>query len=315
MTKQTKNFIATIWNVDNTVDDYKRIMRENNIRYFCYGVEKCPATDRLHHQAFMVFNNKKVMNARTLNKVGKMFGTVHSNVEFMKGTLDDNELYCSKDGKYTELGSKPNPGKRTDLVELKDKLVRGETTVDEIVLDDPMAFHQYGRTLERIETICLRKKRRTWMTEGIWLTGPSGCGKSHKAFNDYGDDYYIFNPKTKWWDGYKGQSVVIINEFRGCMLMFHELLEIVDQWPLNVPIRNKENVPLLAKKVIITSVLRPRDCYTNLSSRDSWAQFDRRFTVYEKNGERWLAGNNEAANLLKNDVKIVKENISVDELL
>lgn len=310
---RTKNFICTIWNVDNTKEDYLRIMDEHKIRFMAYGLEECPETKKKHHQAFVLFNNKKVMNTKTLNKIGKMFGPIHSNVDFMRGTLAENENYCSKEGVYTELGDKPKPGRRSDLDDLKNKLVEGKTSVDQIILEDPMAYHQYGRTLEKIETVVLRKKRRNWMTEGIWLTGPSGCGKSHKAFTEYGDDYYVFSPKTKWWDGYTGQSVVIINEFRGCMLMFHELLEMVDKWPMNVPVRNKEDVPFLAKKVIITSVLRPRDCYSNLSSKDSWEQFNRRFVVLEKNVQGWSEGNNRTSDL--NNVEIRLEEGSVVDYL
>ena len=44
------------------------------------------------------------------------------------------------------------------------------THADEIVCEDPEQYHQYGRTLHKLEDIALRKKHRTWM---IRVTG---CG-------------------------------------------------------------------------------------------------------------------------------------------
>lgn len=45
---------------------------------------------------------------------------------------------------------------------------------------------------------------------GIWIYGPSGCGKSRKARADY-PDYYL-KAANKWWDGYKGQENVILED-------------------------------------------------------------------------------------------------------
>ena len=117
-----------------------------------------------------------------------------------------------------------------------------------------MLVHQYGRTLDRLEAIALRKKVRKWQTQGVWYTGPTSSGKSHAVFTNTHGEYGSYDPEThylknlceEWWDGYKGQSIVIFNEFRG-QVPFSELLDLCDKWPKTVKQRNKEPVPFLAR--------------------------------------------------------------------
>jgi hypothetical protein len=215
----------------------------------------------------------------------------------MLGSLLENEAYCSKDtaGVLAEVGERPAPGSRGDLTELKDMVLAGKLTADEICADDPMMFHQYGRTLDRLETIALRKQWRTWMTKGIWYTGPSGSGKSHAVFSDYDPEtHYIKDLSTDWWDGYKGQPIVIFNEFRGHMMSLSKLFDLVDKWPTVVKWRCKESVPFLAKELRITCIHPPRRAYSGVSDDEPWAQFDRRFEI-RKLEQRCPEGNNDTS--------------------
>lgn len=118
------------------------------------------------------------------------------------------------------------------------------------------------------------------MTKGIWYTGPAGSGKSHKVYEDFNPaTHYEKSLEDEWWDGYTGQEVVILNEFRG-QIKFSFLLAMVDKWPLKVKQRCKEPVPFLAKEVRITSILHPKEVYKNaLEDNEPWAQFERRFEV------------------------------------
>ncbi len=94
----------------------------------------------------------------------------------------------------------PKQGKRVDLDSLKCAIVGGETTVDEVVMDNPMMYHKYGRTLNKIEDIALRQRSRDWMTEGVWYFGPTGVGKSHRAFEGYTPEtHYVYPNDGGWW--------------------------------------------------------------------------------------------------------------------
>lgn len=253
--------------------DYKSYLESCSAEYIAYGLETCPETGRKHHQGFVYFECQRGSIKNVAKELGKC------NVRMCNGNLDQNIDYCSKEGELIELGIKPKQGRRTDLKELIDKIATGTTEVDELVIETPHMFHQYGRTLSAAEDIYLRKKYRNFMTEGLWIYGPTGVGKSHEAFKDFTPEtHYVYPNDGGWWDGYKGQEVVIINEFRGG-IPYGELLDLVDKWPKTVRRRGREPMPFLAKKVIITSSLKPCQVYNNLADEDSLAQLLRRFEV------------------------------------
>ena len=279
--KKARWFVVTQW---NTGVDYKKLLQENTkIRYLAYGEEHCPSTDRKHHQLFMYLRNNVTTGRGSLGKMGKWFGEEHCHVEPMYGSIEENESYCSKEGKLREFGDKPKQGCRGDLDETKEGIMKGDITVDELAVENPSMYHQYGRTLTTLEDIALRQRWRTEMTTAIWYTGPSGVGKSHACFKNYSPETHYVKPlgtaDLKWWDGYRGQETVIFNEFRG-QIPFSELCDIIDKWPLSVSRRGREPVPFMAKRVLISSIKRPEDVYVNQVG-EPWEQFTRRVQVIE----------------------------------
>lgn len=248
------------------------------MKWLCFGKEKCPTTGRIHWQGVVYW-----IHPHTKKGAGKLLNNAH--VENCKGTLEENIKYCQKEGQYEEYGERPSQGARTDLIALYKEIQNGKT-VEEIRSEQPDTYHQYGRTLEKLEDDVLRKKWRTWMTKGIWYHGKTGTGKSHKAFKDYHPDtHYLYRHDNGWWEGYKGQEVVIINDFRG-EIKYNELLQIIDKWPYFVKRRCREPVPFLSKLVIITSSKRPEEVYYNLSQNDSIEQLMRRIDVIDSNAPR-----------------------------
>lgn len=188
--------------------------------------------------------------------------------------------YCKKDGDFWEQGKEPKQGRRVDVEALRDEIKAGKR-VDDIAVDDPVAYHQYGRTLSKIEDIVMRKKFRTEMTEGVWYIGESGAGKSHIVFDDFSPDTHYVYPydNGNWCDGYTQQETVIFNEFRG-QIPYSRMLELVDKWPCSFPRRGREPMPFLSKRVLVTSKIHPREIYKNLSENDSLDQLYRRFKFF-----------------------------------
>lgn len=218
-------------------------------------------------------------------KAGKRLCTMkklipRAHFEVRRGTAQQAATYCKKDGKFHEVGSISEQGKRTDLNKLKDEIMNGKT-IDSIILETPEIYHQYGRTLEKIEELKHLECYRSEMTQGIWLWGATGVGKTHKALEGYNPKtHYIYPNDNGWWDGYRGQETVVFNDFRG-EIPYALMLQLVDKYPMTVKRRGRPPMPFVSKRVIVTSSLPPEDVYHNVNARDSIEQLLRRFTVTE----------------------------------
>jgi len=243
----------------------------NKMKWLCFGTEVCPTTGKHHYQGVVYWHNACWTYAVRKRWKCKVFAC--------NGDVDDNEIYCKKDNQWKEFGEKPKQGFRSDLIDIRDKIIAG-TTVDEITMENPMLYHQYGRTLEKIEDIVQRDKIRTEMTTCDWYYGKTGCNKSRTAYANFTvKTHYNYPYDGGWWDGYKGQDTVIFDEFRG-QLAYNELLRLIDIHP-NYACRRRGREPInfTSKHVIITSALHPKDIYFNLSSSDSLDQLYRRIRL------------------------------------
>jgi len=140
----------------------------------------------------------------------------------------------------------------------------------------------YGRTLSKIEDICMRKRYRTEMTTCTWYHGKTGVGKSHKAFEGFTPDtHYVWKTNDNGWqDGYQQQEIVIINDFRG-EIKYNDMLNLIDKWAYTIPRRGREPMPFTSKHVIVTSSLPPDQVFTRRLEEDSLEQLIRRIDVVE----------------------------------
>lgn len=285
-------------------EHFKKGDKQPFIQYLCFSKEIAPTTGTPHLQGYMELDDgytrsnlkKKLENKRIALFVRKA-KTAEPAINYTKfekiGEGKNKKLLKHKPNPtWVEYGKLKEQGKRNDLIDVKNKLVKFETTCDEIVLENPELYHKYGRTLEKIQSVALRKQWRQWMTEGHWYFGPTAIGKTYEAFKGFTPDtHYVLNLQDNgWWDGYKGQETVIINEFRG-QIQYSELLDLIDEKAKTVKQRNRESVPFLAKKVIITSPLLPTEIYKNiLSDDDKFDQIVRRIKYWTKDiqNEPWI---------------------------
>jgi len=260
------------------------IWNGDRMKYLCYAPEL--TSEGKHHWQGYVYYHDKV----SIKVSQKLLGDAVAHHEPTKGSPLENRTYIfgpyDKGDKHkpanehaVELGEIPSQGKRVDLNILKDKLLKKETTIDNVLETQPETYHQYGRTLERLDDLRMAKEYRTEMTSAEWIWGPTGIGKSHRAFEGFTPQtHYNFPDDKGWWDNYKQQETVIINDFRG-EIPYNELLQMMDKWPYEVRRRGRPPVPFTSRHVIITSSLPPKDIYKCRKVEDGLEQLYRRCKI------------------------------------
>lgn len=262
--------------------DLKVMCLKYDWTYYAAGDEVCPNTGRVHLDGYYEYSTQRRLETE-IKKWNKTFGKGFGKLFLANGSHGENFDYSSKENRRVDVYGSPSlgQGNRTDLLALRDDITAGILTAEQVALENPSVYHQYGRTLHKIEDIRLRSQFRTWMTKGFWYWGPTHSGKSHIAFEGYDSStHYLWKDDKGWQDGYIGQEIVIINDFRGS-IAYNELLTLIDKWPTFIPRRGREPAPFLAKKVIITSSLPPHRVYKNRDIEDSLEQLLRRFEIIE----------------------------------
>lgn len=190
------------------------------------------------------------------------------------GKTKDGENYCMKDGDFeiTDNRPKSNQGKRSDLEEVYDTIKSGGNTLD-VINKHPGSFIKFSNGISKMMMQLQPKRDAPPEVTVIW--GASGVGKSRRVAETEPSLYWV-NHSGRWWDGYNGEEAVILDDFRGDWMKFHELLRLLDRYPTNVEIKGGY-VTFNAKRIYITSDKDPRLWY-NVSDSE-YDQLDRRITT------------------------------------
>lgn len=264
---QWRNCVFTLNNY--TTNDVETI-KLWECKYLVFGFE-VGEKGTPHLQGYVEWNS-----STRLTTLKKKNAKIHW--EERKGTAEQAATYCKKDNNFFEKGTISKQGARSDIKDVVAEVMAGKR-VDEICLERPEFYHQYGRTLTKVEDLMLRQKFRTAMTTCDWIYGSTGIGKSHAAFkNFHPDTHYVWKDDGGWQDGYTQQETVIINDFRGT-IPYNELLQMIDKWPYSLRRRNREPMPFTSKHIIITSSLKPEEVYKQRHQKDDIAQLLRRVNV------------------------------------
>lgn len=169
------------------------------------------------------------------------------------------EQYVTKDdtriGEPFELGQRPF--KRNCAADWES--IRTAAKNDDLEEIPPDIYIRYYAQLKRIAADNVRPLPFNRVCHVLW--GGTGTGKSHRAWDTF-PNAYAKDPRSKWWNGYKGETVVIVDEFRGGIDISH-ILRWIDKYPVQVEIKGGCTV-LRAEKFIFTSNLHPGEWYPTI---------------------------------------------------
>lgn len=211
-----------------------------------------------------------------LAAIKKLFGE-RCHAELSRSAAADNYV-CKEEtsvaGTRFELGEKPikrNDPKDWDKIRVLARAGKLEDIPGDIYV---RCYNQ----LRRIATDHLQPVAIERTVVCYW--GKTGTGKSRSAWSEAGESAYPKDPRSKFWDGYRGQENVVMDEFRGGIDVAH-LLRWFDRYPVNVEVKGS-SVALSAKKIWITSNLDPRKWYEGLDE-DTLGALLRRLNITHYN--------------------------------
>jgi len=317
--KGQRNWCFTFYPDENSLNinniNFNEYFEEfKQIKYIIMGKEICPKTNKLHYQSYIYTHNNMTFSA--VKKL--LFNILNKYVHFEPcfGTPIENVSYCSKDNDYQAYGEEPKEqGTRMDLFNIREKIKNKETTLNKIMDEmDPTIYFRYGRVLRDYQVYYDNLTKRDFMTTCEWIYGKTKTGKSKYVFEQCKDKtyYQISLEDNGWWDGYNGEDIVIINEYReNKNLNFRMLLELIDTYPFKVKRRNIEPRQFTSKHIIITSPLTPQECFKDvLNENDKIDQLLRRINIkhFTKSKIIDIPYLNEDNELLKKCFNILKKN-------
>lgn len=210
-----------------------------------------------HLQGYIHFTLQKTESA-----VRKIIPRAH--IEIAKGDALQNYNYCSKDGNFVEVGKRPltkaeqgaagAATQKEKWLDIKAKARSGR--LDEI---DPKIYVLHYRSLLSIAKDNSPMPDDAIGTTGVWYWGESGTGKSRAARSENPGAY--LKMCNKWWDGYQGEQVVIIEDFdKNHGVLGYHLKIWADRYAFPAEIKGgKINIRPL--KIIVTSNYHPESIW------------------------------------------------------
>jgi len=195
--------------------DWKPINFFNEkIKYLIAGQEICPETKRPHFQCYVAFpRTYAIPGAQKLLGIGK------SHMEPKRGTRLEASNYCKKENNWQEWGV-------LDVLTTKEVL---NLPVEKIKQDYPLMYCRYHRGIEKLQA-----KGPKWRDiEVTWLWGAPGVGKTRKVMEM--DDVYKIDDPYEWWDGYEGETILLIDDFDRGTITRKKLIHILDGYHLRLP--------------------------------------------------------------------------------
>lgn len=246
-----------------THDAVKCIMADlSSVIYWCMADE---IGEEGTYHTHLYIHGKDALRFSTLKN---RFPEAH--MEMAKGTASQNMAYVSKtgkwehdaksetrvDGTFEEFGDLPveRQGKRNDLDDLYAMIKQGLSDYD--ILEQDPSYMLHMDKIEKARQIVVQESfKDEWRElEVVYLYGDTGSGKTRGIMEKYGySNVFRVTDYLHPFDNYKGQDVVVFEEFRSSFRI-GDTLNYLDGYPLELPCRYANKYACYTKVYVISNM-------------------------------------------------------------
>lgn len=234
---------------ERDISFWKELLDKETISFYTWGEEVCPSTGRNHWQSWVHFTNTKSFSAAQ-----KILKPRH--ILTMRGSIHENDVYCSKESELQSIGVKPICNKEKGKMEKR----RWEKTWESAKIgnleeiDAEIRIKHYG-TLKQIRMDYMQKPSNLDKVCGIWIYGDTNTGKSYLIDTQFPECYK--KPANKQWNGYQGEEVVHIEDLdKSHHILGHYLKIWADRYYFQADIKYGA-INIRPRKFIVTSNYHP----------------------------------------------------------
>jgi len=131
---------------------------------------------------------------------------------------------------------------------------------------DPVTFVKFARGMQEVRRVVHNAKAkaiRDLTVEVHW--GVAGTGKTRHVYDKHGIENVftlIADNSACWFDGYEGEDVLLIDDFKG-WITYSMLLKLLDIYPVRLPLKGSFTNACWTK-VYITSNYEPSSWYRDV---------------------------------------------------
>lgn len=237
----------------------------------------CRSASGMDHLHGILSSNSTVRFSTIKNFLGEK-----AHIEMTQGTKKEAEDYINKMGKYAEKGEvilakfqvgeiKGRQGGRSDIQLIRDAINEGLTWRAVMRLEDRFYSPKYVSIIKNMYFD--KRNQETPFKRDVkvhWLVGDSGSGKTGITLDllkEYGEDsFFIVSDYQNPFDGYAGERIIILDEFRG-QIPYAVLLGMLEGYKKEMHARYA-NVIGLWDEVYISTIKTPEEVYAKMMEKE-----------------------------------------------
>lgn len=271
---EAKYYVFTLNNPEASPEAF--LDKLESLECFKYAVfqEEKGENETRHYQGYLELSTRKRLEWIKKRVSNRM------HLEKRRGTAQQARDYARKEetrvsGPYERGEWSPvTAGQRTDLEGAIDTLKR-TGSLRRVAEDHSVEFVKFGRGLQQLRLFTMPQRQRP-PTVHLFF-GETGVGKSYAARQRFAGRIYAKPPDTKWFDGYDGEDVLLLDDFAGAAskMSLSYLLQLLDVYDIKLEVKGGYTA-LLASDIVLTTNIHPRNWFDYSNREEHYAALARR---------------------------------------